>query len=54
MRELVPGFENLNSRGARVDGGGVYYFMPGTISHRELTRGWIDFDVFEGDNVGGT
>ena len=24
-----------------------------TISHQELTRGWMDFGVFEGDNVGG-
>ena len=30
MRELVPDFENLNSRGARVEGG-VYYLLSGTI-----------------------
>ena len=28
MRELVPGFENLNSRGARVDGGAFITLSP--------------------------
>ena len=32
MRELVPGFENLNSRGARVDGGAFITLSPVTVS----------------------
>ncbi len=35
MRELVPGFENLNSRGARVDGGAFISLSPVSISKND-------------------